>query len=134
MKRLFASVVFILLIISCARTPEVIINAVFGLNLDGIEYQLITRDAYWLPNGDGECYIECKIRGGMDEIVDEMIGNMALPLPVQKSQCYHELLTKYSSSDMHGYYILNQHPPMMDFDLIIYDDQKHVLIIYYKIL
>ncbi len=125
------------------------IRLLFGVNIKCVKYDIVDHYEHWIPiNGNGECFIKLKLTSNKEmtflELKQQMINKGALPLPVRvsgfkttifpvygiKKYIYHENDSPVSEYP-DGLYILNvNNRDDRDFNLMIYDEIEHSIIIY----
>lgn len=127
-------VILLILSISCQRSINQTV-AFFGVNLKGIEYEVVDQYDRWIPfNGNGECYLRLSLSKTNDDninrIAAQMIDKGARQLPLKERDIIipGRLRQYYSSND--GLYVLKvDNNDARDYYLLILDEAlKEILI------
>ena len=118
----------------------------FGVDISGLDYTVLSENEYWCPNGDGEYNYIIQLNSnqtdGLKDLRNQMISQHARKLPIDSLLMhvkYNECLLglpDYYYNDCEGLYLLRLigGTDRRDFEILIYDESKHRLIVKCSIL
>lgn len=130
MRKLFFILILVFATIACKRSPSLVINSVFGLDLKRASYSVVEYYDVWAMS-DGETKIILKIDSltKKNDIILHNQGAKPLPMPQESVKMFPPWIEKFLSSNK-GIYLVEGNPSMMNYAIIVYDEESNRLVYY----
>ena len=124
--------VLFILVLYCActnRTPERILKQQFNISLKGFDYQVVTIEEQWNPNGDGYAYIVFKFNSLTEDNIKYFKLSGLKELPILEN---NEIPDRFLYEK--GYYLFEKEDTndVRDFKLFVVDIENNKAILYFQ--
>ena len=126
-----------LLLCSCARTPNKIVEAVFSMDIKDIHYRQMEKVDQWTINGDGHCFLRLSLKEAsmeeLDRLKNRMISLGASQLPIEENLIVvNYVANMVNHAFKRGWYLMST-PNWDDSRLLIFDEENKELLVCYII-